>query len=100
MRHIYIYIYIYIYLCLCVHILSLVHVVSLDICEVKIVAKACIQKISELPLGIEPVSPDCRFGCFTSIDYRASDSNAMLTRDLVPTVFMCPLYLKAHHTIL
>ena len=32
-------------LCLCVHILSLVHVVSLDICEVKIVAQACIQKI-------------------------------------------------------
>jgi hypothetical protein len=25
----------------------------------------------------------------------------MLTRDLVPTVYMCPLpYLKAHHTIL
>ena len=53
-------------LCLCVHILSLVHVVSLDICEVKIVAQACIQKISELPTGIEPVSPDCRFGCFTT----------------------------------
>ena len=34
-------------LCLCGHILSLVHVVSLDICEVKIVAQACIQKISE-----------------------------------------------------
>ena len=45
---------------LCVHILSLVHVVSLDICEVKIVAQACIQKISELPTGIEPVSPDCK----------------------------------------
>ena len=43
-------------LCLCVHILSLVHVVSLDICEVKIVAQACVQKISELPTGIEPVS--------------------------------------------
>ena len=53
-------------LCLCVHILSLVHVVSLDICEVKIVAQACIQKISELPTGIEPVSPDCRFGYFTT----------------------------------
>ena len=56
-------------LCLCVHILSLVHVVSLDICEVKIVAhlaQACIQKISELPTGIEPVSPDFRFGCFTT----------------------------------
>ena len=26
--------------CLCVHILSLVHVVSLDICEVKIVPQA------------------------------------------------------------
>ena len=36
------------------------------ICEVKIVAQACIQKISELPTGIEPVSPDCRFGCFTT----------------------------------
>jgi hypothetical protein len=24
----------------------------------------------------------------------------MLTRDLVPTVYICPLYLKAHHTIL
>ena len=35
-------------------------------CEVKIVAQACIQKISELPTGIEPVSPDCRFGCFTT----------------------------------
>ena len=34
------------WLCLCVHILRLVHVVSLDICEVKIVAQACIQKIS------------------------------------------------------
>jgi hypothetical protein len=34
-------------MCLCVHILSLVHVVSLDICEVKIAAQACIQKISE-----------------------------------------------------
>ena len=36
------------------HILSLVHVVSLG--EVKIAAQACIQKISELPTGIEPVS--------------------------------------------
>ena len=36
-----------IYICLCVHILSLVHVVNLDICEVKIVAQACIQKISQ-----------------------------------------------------
>ena len=34
--------------------------------EVKIVAQACIQKISELQTGIEPVSPDCRFGCFTT----------------------------------
>jgi hypothetical protein len=37
--------------CVCVHILRLVQVVSLDICEVKIVALACIQKISELPKG-------------------------------------------------
>ena len=84
----------------CSYTKSSIHVVSLDICEVKIVAQACIQKISELPTGIEPVSPDCRFGCFIPLDYRVSDSNAMLTRDLVPTVYMCPLYLKAHHTIL
>jgi hypothetical protein len=36
-----IYIYIYIY------------VVSLDICEVKIVAQGCIQKISDLSLGFD-----------------------------------------------
>jgi hypothetical protein len=28
---------------------------------------------------------------------RVSDWNAMLTRDLVPTIYMCPLYLKADY---
>ena len=34
------------------------------------------------------------------LDYRVSDGNAMLFRDLVPTTDMCPLCLKAHHIIL
>ena len=33
------------------------------------------------------------------LDYRVSDGNAMLFRDLVPTTDMCPLCLKAHHII-
>ena len=52
-------------MCLCVHILSLVHVVSLDICEVKIVAQACIQKISEFPTG----SWEFRYVLNTSLSY-------------------------------
>ena len=32
-----------------------------------------------------------------ALDYRVSDSNAMLTRDLVPIVDMCTLCLKSHH---
>jgi hypothetical protein len=53
--------------------------------------KLCIQKTSKLPTEIEPVSPDCRFRYFTT-SHRASDSNTMSTRDLVPILYMCPLY--------
>ncbi len=31
------------------------------------------------------------------LDYRVSDSNAMLTTDLVPIVDMCTLCFKSHH---
>ena len=72
---------------MCVHILSLVHVVSLDICEVKIVAQACIQKISELPTGIEPVSPDCRFGYFTTRLYRTGNRETRVRFPLGVQIF-------------
>ncbi len=49
-------------------------------------------------MGIEPVSPDSFAGSVViPLDYRVSDSNAMLTRDLVPTVDMRTLCLKSHH---
>ena len=38
---------------MCIEYLSL-YIISYIIYEVKIVAQACIQKISELPTGIEP----------------------------------------------
>ncbi len=41
------------------------------------------------------MSPDC--SVVIPLDYRVSDSNAMLTRDLVPIVDMRTLCLKSHH---
>ena len=75
-------------LCLCVHILSLVHVVSLDICEVKIVAKLVFRKYLNSQRESNPCLPIAG-SVVLPLDYRVSDSNAMLTRDLVPIVFVC-----------
>jgi hypothetical protein len=56
-----------------------------------------LRKYLNIPTPIEPVSPDCRFSCYTTwvkwLDYRESDGNVMLIRDLVPIVDMSN-YLK------
>ena len=36
------------------------------ICDEKFVLKLYLRKFLSSPTGIEPMSPDCRYGCFTT----------------------------------
>ena len=40
--------------------------VSFDIYDEKFVLKLYLRKFLSSPTGIEPVSPDCRYGCLTT----------------------------------
>ncbi len=63
-----------------------------------LLSSSCIQKkISEHPQWESNPCLPIAGSVVIPLDYRVSDSNAMLTRDLVPTIDMRTLRLKSHH---